>query len=481
VAEAIGSRTVVKFHLTPRTGAELIPPDKAIVSAALMALKNDQPISREIDAYLSAFAANPTSVRAATLLKQLDSLFGRLEIAIGGPLGINLESESYPLEQLPQPHPVVRVALMVPAFKEFLERKLGPREDLLRNLAGTRESWTPISPECFASSLFWAECEGRVARELKPDLVEMLARMRSNPSFHPPVKDLDTLYATNGAQMYQGEVYYSFRGVAEGWMHTIIYVKPSNHAAFVRSVEAGRQPQAETLAFINIQAINLQLKATAYAEWSVLISEYLRRLSELPVDYFSAQAQRDQYTDKKDQPTDDIFGSLIPANDSEPELSTAGRLKLLDTFAAENPGKPISQYAVKLFPELSSLESEAPPLPKKAPASWPNDKLNENETAPEFAVRIYGVWMDAGTLTRPILNELDPALLTGILNWTNYNNSRDEPQKLPKRFRLLTVAEKNDAWVDRILASDLGIKDANDASRLAGMLRRREGKMSRGQ
>lgn len=164
------------------------------------------------------------------------------------------------------------------------------------------------------------------------------------------------------------------------------------------------------------------------------------------------------------------------------------RLGLLDRFAAENPGKPVSDYLLKLFAtpaeELSKLSvsaeekakaSEAPPLPTRAPERWPANASKRTETPPEFVVRVYGPWMAAGVLTRPYLKRLDPPLFSSLDNWLKNNNRKDHPSPLPEGYSLKSAYEKNDEWVKRVQSGQEPLPTSpNELARLSMALRRRD-------
>lgn len=164
----------------------------------------------------------------------------------------------------------------------------------------------------------------------------------------------------------------------------------------------------------------------------------------------------------------DSIQSKPPVDPSK--LSRSEKNKLLDKFAAENPGKPISAYAALLFPEneIEAAPREAP-LPASAPALWATDK-QPSDTPPDFIKRHYEPWLGKG-FARPNIKQLDPQLYTALNNWLRNN-------EMPADLDLPTLKEKNDRWVSRIAAEgrpDMGALPAREASNLRQIIGRRKG------
>jgi len=151
-------------------------------------------------------------------------------------------------------------------------------------------------------------------------------------------------------------------------------------------------------------------------------------------------------------------------------------LKKLDAFAQIHPGKPISSYAVALFPELVREEPapekprEPLPLPTAAPAIWPKDKL-PLEKAVDFIRRVYAPWIGNG-LTRVSLGHLDPRLYAAFEGWVSRNG-------VPADLNLPTQREVTDRWVAQVVSGDTGVSDASEKSRLANALYYRRHQTSR--
>jgi hypothetical protein len=157
--------------------------------------------------------------------------------------------------------------------------------------------------------------------------------------------------------------------------------------------------------------------------------------------------------------------------------SVVDRLHQIDVFARSNPGKPVSQLVCVLFPDIAKsenlpLETESPPLPKKAPERWPSDPAKRKENPVQFATRVYRVWMDASVLTRQALKDLDPLLFASVDSWLKNNRRKPKPEPLPDGFKLLTVAQANDAWIEKVESGPVP-DDPAELARLAAAKRRR--------
>lgn len=166
-------------------------------------------------------------------------------------------------------------------------------------------------------------------------------------------------------------------------------------------------------------------------------------------------------------------------NDIE-KTSTDKRLAEIDDFARSHPGEAISPLIREKFPELFSHERSAPqhllPLPKRAPAHWPKNRLGE-ENAAQFAVRVYGEWMKSETISRADIKKLDPKLYIAL---NNFFARAKIPADLPPDFNLPTLQEANDRWVERVRQGLAPLpSEPEELSRFAFALRRRGGEKDR--
>ncbi len=87
---------------------------------------------------------------------------------------------------------------------------------------------------------------------------------------------------------------------------------------------------------------------------------------------------------------------------------------------------------------------------------------SEMKKPAEFATRVYRIWMDAGVFSRPELKRLDPLLFSSLESWLKNNNQKPAPEPLPEGFSLLTIAQVNDAWVDRVRKGQAPIPEGGE-------------------
>ena len=155
-----------------------------------------------------------------------------------------------------------------------------------------------------------------------------------------------------------------------------------------------------------------------------------------------------------------------------PTGSIAERLAKFDEYAENNPERTPSQLVQEVFPELVTkrVTETAPSLPKRAPELWAKRK-NKDEAPPQFATRVYRVWMDAEVLTRPDLKRLDPQLFASLDNWLKHNRRKAKPDPLPVGFKLLTIEQSNDTWVNKVAHGQVPFPtDKDELARFAAVL-----------
>lgn len=146
----------------------------------------------------------------------------------------------------------------------------------------------------------------------------------------------------------------------------------------------------------------------------------------------------------------------------QPDIADNVREKLLviDKFAADNPGKPVSSLILDLFPELSKAELiPRVTAPETPPAIWPDDRIaikGALETPPDFIKRNYAPWLGKG-LTRADVRRLDKPLSTALDNWLRRN-------PMPDDLDLPTLKEQNSRWVKRIEAEGFGAVVSDNVS-----------------
>jgi len=179
--------------------------------------------------------------------------------------------------------------------------------------------------------------------------------------------------------------------------------------------------------------------------------------------------------------------SLEPISEKTTVDSTRNdiqRADLLHAYAKAKQGQPVTDEEKRSLTALaltaprnltSATQELAPPLPKRALELWPSDPSKRTETPPEFCVRVYGLWMEAGVFTRQDLKRLDPKLFASLDNWLKHNNRKAKPDPLPDGFRLLTLSEKNDRWVEQVVEGKATLQ-GSEVGRLTSALQRRRGK-----
>ena len=135
-------------------------------------------------------------------------------------------------------------------------------------------------------------------------------------------------------------------------------------------------------------------------------------------------------------------------------------LNVIDKFAADNPGKPVSNLILDLFPELAKAQ-EIPRVtaPETPPAIWPDDRIAIKgvlENPPDFIKRNYAPWLGKG-LTRADVRRLDKPLSTALDNWLRRN-------PMPDDLDLPTLKEQNSRWIERIEKEGLGAVVSGDGA-----------------
>ncbi len=246
-------------------------------------------------------------------------------------------------------------------------------------------------------------------------------------------------------------------------------------------------PKAKSVAHSHLEFLIERLDAIDQPESARLLarlaqSEALAELSKIILAKRTTRGRQEDVATELPLPT-----VVIPDDPTEIETSPPDpRNALFDKLVRENPDKAPSSFVALVYDNVTDRTASAapiatadqvvPPLPKKAPRGWPmwpKDKISDAETAPEFGVRVYGVWMKMGVLSRKNLGQIDSKLVTGILNWTNHNAQRQEPAKLPEGFQLLTKAQANTNWAARVRAGEAKLEGETDAIRLAAIEQRR--------
>jgi hypothetical protein len=185
------------------------------------------------------------------------------------------------------------------------------------------------------------------------------------------------------------------------------------------------------------------------------------------VDLLDKYGESIRRKDIKDQPTDEN-GAVA---DDDPRWATLNNYFL-------DSSEPISEVVRRLFPELRSSHAgnsiALPQLPSEAPERWPGESSKRTESPVEFATRVYRPWMDAGLLTRQDLKRLDPTLFASLDNWEKNNRRKPNPNPYPEGFRLLTIEQANDAWIERVRAGEEQIPvDPEELARFANALQYR--------
>jgi hypothetical protein len=82
--------------------------------------------------------------------------------------------------------------------------------------------------------------------------------------------------------------------------------------------------------------------------------------------------------------------------------------------------------------------------------------------------------MDAEILTRPDLKRLDPQLFASLDNWLKHNRRKVRPDPLPEGFKLLTLEQSNDSWVNKVAHGQVPFPtDKDELARFAAALNER--------
>jgi hypothetical protein len=167
------------------------------------------------------------------------------------------------------------------------------------------------------------------------------------------------------------------------------------------------------------------------------------------------------FLNKFDLATTDSAGKNEESIDRRSDnFSLDPRWKLLDEYAAQNPGKPVSVYAMELFGDLEKYAPVAPPVPKRAPVLWLEGRHND-EAPHEFITRVYEPWLGKG-LTSGNIKKLDLPLYNALAAWT-----RREGNQLPADFILPTRRDITTSWVDKIQHDPEIVREARRLSQLA--------------
>lgn len=470
----------VLVHITPTTGAVLNqqPEERIAELANAIASGRDSAAAKKLERIVRTYVSDLTSAahgrpdRQATkpletIISELESLFCAYRLR-----------DREPIDRVAQPSGAAIAARYVKPFRKHLAKLFGYKirpfgdfsdADYLRSLDG----W-----EGFASTLFWEEIDSIIRRELKPNLDEMflsIAAVNSTVNVvldSPYQGDWATYREANRSRLFSIE---ANRGKPHHY-HCICRVHEKDQTRFRQSVADGL-PVDSMRDFVKIVSscpdflfAGLKRKQTHENWWAAIVNFSDELKSNNTVEFHSAASYKYLYTD-------DYFpdgeGENIPTDDNSKNLSADERLELLDRFVAEQPGKPISGYARQLFPELTSPKYEPPPLPTKAPERWPSDPDKRMENPAQFATRVYRKWMDAEVLTRSDLERLDPLLLSSLDSWQQNNKKRARPEALPEGFRLLTIGQANDLWIERVRKGDAPFPVGDELKRFASALHNR--------
>ena len=159
------------------------------------------------------------------------------------------------------------------------------------------------------------------------------------------------------------------------------------------------------------------------------------------------------------------------------DLTRRQKLDIIDEFARDNPGAPVSNLIDELFPAASVdvIGQSARSLPDTAPATWSESKL-PGEAPPVFVKRIYGLWLGHG-LDRPRIKRLDPKLYAAINNWVarpenTWPSDVDLPTREEQNRR--TIEGLRDQATDGSVGRVLGEFTAREAARIRSAIQRRK-------
>jgi hypothetical protein len=175
----------------------------------------------------------------------------------------------------------------------------------------------------------------------------------------------------------------------------------------------------------------------------------------------------------------EIVEEFIKRYIREKELASgtvAERWAKVDQYVRDNPGKPVSSFAKKLFPEWTDqslatpakASQEIPALPNKAPKRWAE---RTGRVSPANFIRdVYGQWLGEGSqFTRATLRSLDKDLYTA---YAQHIARHPEDSDL-----VSSHSEGVDNWTERVLRGELPEGEALDiraVRRLLRTLERRE-------
>lgn len=127
------------------------------------------------------------------------------------------------------------------------------------------------------------------------------------------------------------------------------------------------------------------------------------------------------------------------------------------TFAADPD-------ALKATPASSSQTSA--PRPADAPPLWA-ERTTGREVSPVDWIKLhYGPWLQGGTLSRPLLGKLDPALYEAYAKWSKRNPGADD-LKLPTKSQVIDRKAKEFGILTEVLPLVSCEADELEPARLA--------------
>jgi len=459
---------------------------------------------------------------APKLVGAVSHLFTRLNSRIENvafnqiPLDATAISSDY---QEAQPRALARAANSVAPLKTFLQEGLQSKSTGIKKLE-TKEDLERIGTASdFFCGLFWEEVASVRERELEPGVSEKFRIMwdEKRAVCESRYGPREKLLEEKGWLIHSLRAKENSAGVNNGrWAFYMVYVESQREKEFLEAIGGPAvvdlEDYGEVVTSSYVDTFFKNQKVHSHQRLLNLVSAYKRlaageKTFYIPENYRAAfpKKQISKHnslafrglvdTDVEDIPKalDKIFDELPrgPIDDeltSPPKpLSADEAWALIDAYARENADKPVSDYAKAVLGQIGEPSSlytkptvEIPPLPKKAPERWPSDSSKRKENPAEFATRVYRVWMDAGTVTWQDLKRLDPLLVSSLHNWLNYNQRKAEPVALPEGFKLLTVAQANDAWIERVRRGQEPLpSDPDELTRFALAIRYRDKPQSR--
>lgn len=224
--------------------------------------------------------------------------------------------------------------------------------------------------------------------------------------------------------------------------HTVVQFQ-----ALAASLRESRRKKLQS----NLYAIVRDFKEDWDAEHFVLVDGKENASSDL----LEENIYRDIIAVENNDDERPIGNTPDKAEDDEFSLpkTVAERFEALDAYAQANPGKPVSGYVRKLFPELEQLEEleAAPALPTEAPRTWDKAKAEAKAagerwttTPPDFIRETYGPWLGKG-FTRKHLGQLDPKLYRALYNWLG-----NPANEMPADLDLPTIGEENTRMIEEL-------------------------------